>query len=345
MGRSAGVAEGTKSARTGLKAIAVLCSLATVIGAAPLSRHHHHRHRHHHSTSPIRWPSGAFAGSGKALKEFGKWRGQPIGVAHRFAASHAWSDIELSTLSTKFGYRKRLVISIAMLPTTDPTASIELGASGAYNDRWRVAAQRLVAGGMGNAIIRPGWEFNQKWPAWAARSDPEAYAGYFQQIVKAMRSVPGQAFRFNWCLSASYYGWDPRTAYPGDAYVDMVGLDQYDGWYNHPSATPQERWNFILHSVGGGAEGGLTFWARFARQHRKPLALSEWGLTNKYAHMAGPRGGGGGDDPFYIRRMHRWLASHNIAYEAYLDSNAPDGHHKLRGGEFPKATAVYRALW
>src|SRR5205085_6217527 len=222
MGRSAEVAEGTKSARTGLKAIAVLCSLATVIGAAPLSRHHHHRHRHHHSTSPIRWPSGAFAGSGKALKEFGKWRGQPIGVAHRFAASHAWSDIELSTLSTKFGYRKRLVISIAMLPTTDPTASIELGASGAYNDRWRVAAQRLVAGGMGNAIIRPGWEFNQKWPAWAARSDPEAYAGYFQQIVKAMRSVPGQAFRFNWCLSASYYGWDPRTAYPGDAYVDMV---------------------------------------------------------------------------------------------------------------------------
>jgi hypothetical protein len=320
-----------------VKAIAVLCSLASLVGVTASSRN---------DPRPLTaWPSGAFAGSRKSLIGFGKWRGQPVKIAHRFAAGRTWSDLELSTLSSNFGYRRQTVISIPMLPRGDAGASLKVGASGGYNAHWLIAGERLVAEGMGNAIVRPGWEFNQKWPRWAARSDPSGYAGYFRQIVDTMRSIPGEAFRFEWSPSASYQGWDPRTAYPGNAYVDMIGLDQYDLWYNHPAATPWQRWNFIVNSNGPAAEGGLRFWATFAQDLGEPIALSEWGLTNKYAPMAGPHGGGGGDDPFYIRQMHHWLASHGIAYEAYLDSNAPDGHHKLDDNEFPKAAGVYRALW
>jgi len=159
-----------------------------------------------------------------------------------------------------------------------------------------------------------------------------------------MRSVAGQSFRFTWCPSAGYAGWDATTAYPGDAYVDVVSVDSYDAWWNHPYATPQQRWAAI---VTANKQGGLDFWASFATAHAKPLGFSEWGLVNKDAPMAtGPTGGGGGgDDPYYIQQMHDWIATHNVGYETYMDTDAADGKHRLEGTTFPQAAALYRQLW
>ena len=159
-----------------------------------------------------------------------------------------------------------------------------------------------------------------------------------------MRAVPGQSFRFNWCPSAAYAGWDATTAYPGNAYVDMIGIDAYDTWWNHPTATPQQRWAQIV-APPNNVKGGLTFWASFATAHSKPLAFSEWGLVNKYAKMAGPNGGGGGDDTYYIQQMYNWLAAHKVVYDSYGETNSTDGHHKMEGTEFPKAAALYKSLF
>ncbi len=114
------------------------------------------------------------------------------------------------------------------------------GATGAYNPYYVTLAQTLVNGGQANAYLRLGWEFDGSWMAWAATTpNAEAeFALYFQQIVTAMRSVAGEHFRFEWNPDAGAFtqsGYSVAAAYPGNAYVDVIGLDAYDqSW-----ATPQ----------------------------------------------------------------------------------------------------------
>ena len=57
-----------------------------------------------------------------------------------------------------------------------------------------------------------------------------------------MRSVPGEQFRFVWNPDAGAFtqsGYSVAAAYPGNAYVDVIGLDAYDqSW-----AAPQTQTN------------------------------------------------------------------------------------------------------
>jgi hypothetical protein len=288
--------------------------------------------------------SGAFAGGPSGVTSFGTWRGTSSGLAHAFLTNGTWADIEVPTTWAanwgKSGYATKMLITMPMLPK-DTSTTLAIGATGAYDAHFVTAAQHLVAAGLGNAVIRLGHEFNQKWPRWAAQSNPAAYAAYYRHIVTAMRSVAGQSFRFTWCPASAYAGWDPTTAWPGDAYVDYVSVDSYDSWWNHPAATPQQRWSFI---VTNQKQGGLTFWSAFAASHAKPFGFAEWGLVDKDATMAD--GGGGGDDPYYVQQMHDWIAAHDVAFESYLESNAPDGLHMMEGTSvFPQAAALYQQLW
>jgi len=193
---------------------------------------------------------------------------------------------------------------------------------------------------MGNATLRIGWELNGTWFAWSAKSNPADYANYWRHIVDAMRSVPGQNFRFVWSVSNGYYGWDPRAAYPGSGYVDFIGDGLYDAWYPHP-ATPQDRWNFLLYTNN---PGGLAFWSTFAKNQGKPLALTEWGLVDANATMAGGSGGGG-DDPYFVQQVYDWVQTHNVAFEVYFNTDAPDGRHRLDNGQFPTAATTYQTLF
>ena len=83
--------------------------------------------------------------------------------------------------------------------------------------------------------------------AWAATtpSAEASFAAYFQQIVTAMRSVPGEQFRFVWNPDAGAFtqsGYSVAAAYPGNAYVDVIGLDAYDQSWAMPQ-TPTNAWS------------------------------------------------------------------------------------------------------
>ena len=121
------------------------------------------------------------------------------------------------------------------------------GATGAYNSYFVTLAQTLVAGGQANAYLRLGWEFDGSWMAWAATTPgaEASFASYFQQIVTAMRSVPGEQFRFVWNPDAGAFtqsGYSVAAAYPGNAYVDVIGLDAYDQSWAMPQ-TPTNAWS------------------------------------------------------------------------------------------------------
>ena len=195
-------------------------------------------------------------------------------------------------------------------------------------------AQTLVAAGQANAYLRLGWEFDGSWTAWYAGtpSAEASYATYFQQIVTAMRSVSGEHFRFVWNPDVGAFtesGYSVAAAYPGNAYVDVIGLDAYDQSWATPQ-TPTNAWSTTMLPA-------LTAAQQFASANGKPLAFCEWGVTIR------SDGHGLGDDPYYIDQMVSWMQSpsNDVAYESYFDADSAGVNAQITGGLFPNSLAAF----
>ena len=146
-----------------------------------------------------------------------------------------------------------------------------------------------------------------------------------------MRAVaPNLAFDWN-----PVWGWqsvDPTLAYPGDAYVDYIGIDVYDQSWCTNYSDPAARWNDALN-----AQWGLTWHRDFAAAHGKPMSFPEWGVATR------SDGHGGGDAPYFVQKMTQWIAQNNVGYQVYFDFDAPDGAHDLMDGSFPNSAAAFKA--
>ncbi len=231
-----------------------------------------------------------------------------------------------------------LAIGVPIIPTSNGSAvgTLAQGATGAFNSYYVTLAQTLVAGGEGNAYLRLGWEFDGSWMAWAATS-PSAeasFAGYFQQIVTAMRSVPGEQFRFVWNPDAGAFtqsGYSVAAAYPGNAYVDVIGLDAYDQSWAAPQ-TPANAWSATTLPA-------LTTAQQFASANGKPIGFGEWGLAIR------SDGHGLGDDPYFINQMVAWMenGANDVAFESYFDANSGGVNSLITGGSFPSSLAAFKA--
>jgi hypothetical protein len=280
-----------------------------------------------------------YAGHGPAKDEaFARWRGSAIQTATDFMGTPTWQQIGhpfLLSLAWRKDHAVRLVLSVPMWPSAG--GSLAELASGTRNRYFRELAHTLINEGRGNTIIRLGWEFNTPFFRWQVKtkSDAEHYAEAWRQIVRTMRSVPGQHFQFVWNPDLADRGIDPALAYPGDEYVDDIGLDVYDR-SQEPGQTPQQRWDGLLHQ-----RYGLRWHAQFAASHGKPLAFPEWGLVHDP-----DVGTAGEDDPLFVRNMHGWFASHNTAFENYFaDPSAHGAAFDIDGDAFPDAAKVYRELF
>ncbi|HZV25028.1 MAG TPA: glycosyl hydrolase [Acidothermaceae bacterium] len=266
---------------------------------------------------------------------------QPGGVLD-FGATDRWSNIAAPSwlIAPHAASTARFEYSMPMLP--DGTHyTLAACAAGAYNAYWRAAATNLVAHQLPNTIVRPGWEFNGSWYHWAAKDNITGYVGCFRTIVTTMRSVAGQHFAFDWNPTLGAGAFPAQLAYPGDAYVDYIGVDIYDSsWSRYPTAATglaaaqAAAWNDDVN----GADG-LAFWSAFARSHAKPMAITEWGL------VAMTNGHGGGDDPAFVDHMFDFMTdpANNVAYEHYFNTGSAADDHTLTGAtKFPKSVTEYR---
>jgi hypothetical protein len=190
-----------------------------------------------------------------------------------------------------------------------PSAALEAAAAGAEDARFRALGTLLVKDGFAGAIINLGREMTAGWYSWSEekcpRAEPDCYALAWRHAVDAMRSVPGQHFRFLWTV---FPGSAAATdAWPGASYVDLVGTDIYD-WYSGPQGTYPHTasgqldhdavWREILTKPGG-----LDWLARLSQLTGKPAVVPEWGLDfHSY---------GGQDDPAFITRMLAWMDAHH----------------------------------
>lgn len=289
--------------------------------------------------------SGVNGGSGPSSPAaFGAWRGSTAPVVNLFLPHSTWSDIANPGWGGPDNWKGsgyKVSWAVAMLPQSGGT--IQAGATGAYNAYFRQLAQKLVADGQGDADIRLGWEMNGGWMSWSGVNDPTSWVAYWRQVVTAMRAV-SPSLTFDWSPSdgASF---DAGLLYPGDAYVDEVGMSVYDQSFTFAPSQPVQRWAEVYNGLGG--RWGLAWLASFGKAHNKPLAFGEWGLSQRCD------GHGGGDDTYFIQQMHTFIANNNVKFEEYFNLDpvpvsVDSAHcelHAISTGTFPQAAALYQQLW
>ena len=236
---------------------------------------------------------------------------------------------------------RQMVISVPMLNQAS-SGRLADGAAGAYDAYFRTLAQEIADHGLGDAIIRLGWEANGDWYPWRASVNPEAWKAYFRRIVGIMRSVqpavpgvPAQSFKIDLTYNRGTSGTAIKfdTIYPGDDVVDILGIDVYDTKWMDSTSAPEARWTDALTQ-----EMGLDDFKAFAAAHGKPMSVAEWGLW-----QAGDDNGGGGDNPVFVDSMADWLTANaaSVQYHTLFNHlSGWTGDHRL--ASYVNAQARYK---
>jgi len=160
-------------------------------------------------------------------------------------------------------------------------------AAGEWDEHFDNVAQRLVSAGYGGAIIRLGHEFTGRFYPWSAQADPNGYIKAFRHVHDIF-TARSKNFQFEWNAARNTWIEFGPAAYPGDNYVDIVGMDVYYEPQKGNGEWSDTMWNNQYLRV-------LDSNRDFAVAHGKRLAYAEWATTV--------------DEPRFIERMHEWFSS------------------------------------
>jgi hypothetical protein len=117
-------------------------------------------------------------------------------------------------------------------------------------------------------FVRLDWEMNSTvgvYPQWNLPAvTPAQYIAAWRHVYGVFQQAKATNAVFVWCpnLWSGPNGTPTADWYPGDAYVDWMGVDAY------PQSAPV---NTIMD-----LPDGLTDTAKFAAAHHKPLMVGEW---------------------------------------------------------------------
>ena len=218
---------------------------------------------------------------------------------------------------------RRLILSVGLLPggwdrmgpktgkEAGIAVSLEDGANGTYNEHFRKLAENLVNAKLDNSILRLGWEFNTGADNHRALHKEESFVKFWQQVITTMRAVPGAtSLQFCWNPADNIAQTDARRCWPGEEYVDYIGIDVYDQ----------------------------------SKQHNRPLAIPECGVCDRQD------GHGGMDNPYFIEQMHKFIAdpSNRVAFHSYFEADTSEGRHQLvpdMRSAFPGAAKRFKELF
>jgi Ca2+-binding RTX toxin-like protein len=274
---------------------------------------------------------GVYVGNSPAeLQQFENWFGGEIDAVHGVVGSANWNDYTSSanwmTNTLWKGINERVLWSVPII-VDDGVASLATAATGAYNASYRSVAQTLLnsrAGDNDPIYIRTGWEANADWFHWSAIGKEESFIGAFRQMVDTFRDISPR-FKFEWNVNYAEGGLDPVKMYPGDAYVDVVGMDFY--WTpEYQGSDPVKAFNAIAN-----AKYGLQWLENFADAHGKPTAYSEWGINSNNA-------------PEYLKLVKAWFDNHDVAYQSFWDYTM-DKVTALSDGANPSSGAAFKSLF
>ncbi|RCH65427.1 hypothetical protein DT019_28605 [Streptomyces sp. SDr-06] len=279
--------------------------------------------------------AGVFTGSDEEgvarIAAVEQWRGRgPLRAGHTYLPGGTWSDIEgppgLLAPWARWRHQRAdrlFVLNVPMLDRNEDGVPDEgvrellgQGARGAFDGHFVKLAELLVTLELPDTVVVLGWEMNGVTYTHRCGPDPAAWRAYWRRVVTAMRSVPGQRFRFDFAPNRGRDAVPWTECYPGDDVVDIVGMDSYD----QPAGL--SFWDQVEEPYGLRAQ------VEFAARHRKPVSYPEWGLFRN------------GDDAEYVRRMAAWFHRYRPVYQTLTDY-CPHGVWEC--GLNPEAARAYRA--
>lgn len=256
---------------------------------------------------PVHGWSGVYVGTDPAeLPLFGDWLGCEAPSLLVFLGQKDWRDFRNSANWATNLWRdfdeQAIVWSVPLIPKG--TATLSQAGEGWYDDAYRHVARTIAEARGSDPVIyvRTGWEFNGDWMTWSAIGRQDHFVAAFRAFVDAFRSVDDR-FRFEWNVNVGGTAMNPADAYPGDEYVDVIGMD----FYYHAQWGPSDPAAAWRHMVA--RPFGLQWLEDFAAQHGKPTAYTEWGVE---PDDAGP----------YIEAAAEWFARHRPLYAHYWNSDS-----------------------
>jgi hypothetical protein len=195
--------------------------------------------------------------------------------------------------------------------TSQVDTDMHSASMGTYNQHYEALAHNLEPYCTQIVSITINWEFQGSW-LWTGvtnrdhtlRWQPADFIGGFDHLSRILKracpSVPivwGLTNALNAQLPPRYNVW---MFYPGDEYVDAIGMDFYEQNFPNPCQGGQSsRQCFESVAQAAGLDcfsGGCIrneYLDGFARQHGKKLAFPEWAADN--------------NDGGFISNLARWL--------------------------------------
>jgi hypothetical protein len=275
------------------------------------------------------------------ISQFEDYRGRRADTYTIWSRRDTWKDITnigASGFSTVRNAGGRISYGLAMLPQTNHAGRNPgywaQAARGSYDTYYQSVARQVAASGATNVIFRIGWESNHNsWP-WYGGSDPARFKQTFQRIARILRDHNPTCL-IEWCnVKDGRQRGSVLDLYPGDAYVDIVGVTFFDGY---PAFNSDAIWAANYRTRLRGGPLGIGSWLDFARSRGKKFAVPEWGIWRGRPNC--------GDNQVYIRKMNEFFrgCGDDLAYENYF--NQIDYHQICPGNINPRASAEYRRLW
>lgn len=257
-------------------------------------------------------------------------RAQVDAVEYLDPAWDSWNPVALANWQTWEAEQpgRRLILGLHLVPEGGTLTALN---TGAYDAQWTTLTNQIISAGFGSSIIRLGYEPNNpNIGPWQGTSNPTAYKNAFIRIRNLMKALSsGFLFDLNFAVGPSGQATSFDSLWPGSSYVDIVGLNIYDVWWQHPSATAAQRWSNTLNQTMG-----LNAFKTFASGKGKPFSFPEWGL-----YKPGDNYAGGGDSTYFVDRMWEQIDL-GARYHAYFDWNWTSLGSDLE--MFPNARARYK---
>ena len=152
------------------------------------------------------------------------------GAGHAPSIIH-WGNTDPDTFNSSMMTQVRTYGAIPMVDFavsysgTDQCPAIT---SGTY-DTWITTWAEAAAAWGYPFWLRWGHEMNGNWFPWGTSNTPAAYVAAFQHIHGLFQSAGATNASFIWCPNDGSSNATYNSYYPGDAYVDWIGMDSYAG--------------------------------------------------------------------------------------------------------------------
>ncbi|WP_305782336.1 glycoside hydrolase family 26 protein [Symbioplanes lichenis] len=269
-------------------------------------------------------------------------RGRACTVAQTYTDRSTWQTMTAGTGWTFENFADFdgvLVISQGLTPN-GAQADLVSCADGDHDADWQAFGTLMRTHDRADSIVRLGWEFNEQTSSWRA-DDPATWISCYRRAADNIRATNPDVV-LDWTINAhntpaGVCDGVSTTCYPGDDYVDIVGIDNYDHYPWSPTAAG--------FTATAADPEGLTWLYTFARDHGKLFSVGEWGIT--------PTGDAGRENPDFITWMHDWFADHAqyLAYETYFSDCDDSGIQSslylttANCAQNPQSAARYKDLY